>query len=287
MKRTAASATESRNYNRKKTKMKLRLSKVLWSHRELWWRLTERDVLGRYRGSLLGMTWSFLNPLAMLAVYTFVFSQIFKARWGNLENEGPLGFAINLFAGLIVFNMIAECLTKAPGLIVANPNYVKKVIFPLEVLPCVAVSSALFHALTSLVVLTLFQLIARHGLPISSLWLPLVWLPLLLGCLAATWILASLGVFLRDIGQFIAVLVSIMMFMSPIFYPASALPQKLQPLLAISPITQVIEQTRRVLITGERPSFLYIVIGCLLSGLAAELGLRFFEKSKRAFADVI
>jgi lipopolysaccharide transport system permease protein len=267
--------------------MKLRFPGVLWSQRELWWRLTEREVLGRYRGSLLGVTWSFLNPLAMLAVYTFVFSSIFKARWGNLENEGPLGFAINLFAGLIVFNMLAECLTKAPGLIVANPNYVKKVIFPLEVLPSVAVGSALFHALTSLVVLAIFQVIAGHAPSPSSLWLPLVWLPLLLGCLAVTWTLSSLGVFLRDIGQFIAVFVNMLMFLSPIFYPASALPTRFQPLLAISPLTQVIEQTRRVLVTGESPSFVYIVMGCLLSGLAAELGLRFFEKSKRAFADVI
>jgi len=267
--------------------MKLRFPGVLWSQRELWWRLTERDVIGRYKGSFLGVTWSFLNPLAMLAVYTFVFSHIFKARWGNLENEGPLGFAINLFAGLIVFNMIAECLTKAPGLIVANPNYVKKVIFPLEVLPCVAVGSALFHALTSLVVLAGFQLIARHGLPLSSLWLPIIWLPLLLGCLAVSWVLASLGVFLRDIGQFIAVLISMLMFLSPIFYPASALPSKLQPLLAISPITQVIEQTRRVLVTGNGPSFAYIIVGSIIAGLAAELGLRFFQKSKRAFADVI
>jgi lipopolysaccharide transport system permease protein len=223
----------------------------------------------------------------MLAVYTFVFSYIFKARWGNFDNEGPLGFAINLFAGLIVFNVIAECLTKAPGLIVANPNYVKKVIFPLEILPSIAVGSALFHALTSLVVLAIFQLIAGHTLFLSSLWLPLVWLPLLLGCLAVSWVLSSLGVFLRDIGQFIAVLISMLMFLSPIFYPASALPLQLQPLLAISPITQVIEQTRRVLISGNSPSLAYIIMGCLLSGLAAELGLRFFEKSKRAFADVI
>jgi lipopolysaccharide transport system permease protein len=115
----------------------------------------------------------------------------------------------------------------------------------------------------------------------------LFWLPLLLGCLAVSWVLSSLGVFLRDIGQFIAVLISMLMFLSPIFYPASALPLQLQPLLAISPITQVIEQTRRVLISGSSPSLAYIIMGCLLSGLAAELGLRFFEKSKRAFADVI
>ena len=200
--------------------MKLRFPGVLWSQRELWWRLTEREVLGRYRGSVLGVAWSFLNPLAMLAVYTFVFSYIFKARWGNLDNEGPLGFAINLFAGLIVFNIIAECLTKAPGLIVANPNYVKKVIFPLEILPSVAVGSALFHALTSLVVLAVFQLIAGHTLSLSSLWLPLVWLPLLLGCLAISWVLASLGVFLRDIGQFITVLISMLISSWGVCYQA-------------------------------------------------------------------
>lgn len=265
----------------------LRFPRVLWSHRELWWRLTEREVLGRYRGSLLGMSWSFLNPLAMLAVYTFVFSQVFKARWGGLENAGPLGFAANLFAGLIVFNLIAECINQTPGVIVANPNYVKKVIFPLEILPCVKVAGALFQAATSLVVLGIFRLLSDHSLPGSALWLPLVWLPLTMGCLAVSWILASLGVFLRDISQFMTVLTSMLMFLSPIFYPASALPARLQPLLAISPITQVIEQTRNVLLMNHSPSLPYIIIGTMLSALAAEMGLRVFLRSKRAFADVI
>lgn len=265
----------------------LRFPRVLWSHRELWWRLTEREVLGRYRGSLLGISWSFLNPLAMLAVYTFVFSQVFRAHWGNLENGGPLGFATNLFAGLIVFNVIAECLSQAPGVIIANPNYVKKVIFPLEVLPCVKVGVALFQAATSLVVLGVFRLLTDHSLPGAAVWLPLVWLPLTLGCLGMSWILASLGVFLRDISQFMTVLTSMLMFLSPIFYPASALPVRLQPLLALSPITHVIEQTRNVLLMNHGPSLLYMIIGTIISALAAEMGLRVFLKSKRAFADVI
>ena len=267
--------------------MFLSFPSAFWRNRELWWRLTEREVLGRYRGSLLGVAWSFLNPLAMLAVYSFVFSQVFKARWGGLEQAGPLAFAVNLFAGLIVFNLFAECINRAPGLVLANPNYVKKVIFPLEILACVAVGGAGFHALTSLAVLVIFELIAFHALPITFLWLPLVWLPLLLGCLALTWLLAGLGVFLRDIGQLVGVVVSMLMFLSPIFFPVSALPLRWQPLLALNPLAQVIEQTRQVVVAGQPPGTGYLLGGTLLAGLACELSYRSFQKAKRAFADVM
>jgi lipopolysaccharide transport system permease protein len=267
--------------------MILRFPRALWQHRELWWRLTEREVLGRYRGSLLGVAWSFLNPLAMLAVYTFIFSQVFKARWGSLDTTGPLGFAINLFAGLIVFNLFSECVNRAPGLILANPNYVKKVIFPLEILGCVTVGSACFHALTSLGVLTAFELIGLRRLPYTFLWLPVVWLPLLLGCLALTWLLAALGVFIRDVGQLITLAVSMLMFLSPIFFPISALPTRWQPLLALNPLATVIEQTRRVLVEGQPPGLGYLVVAPLLTIVICELAFRSFEKAKRAFADVI
>lgn len=267
--------------------MRLRFPLALWKHRELWWRLTEREVLGRYRGSALGIGWSFITPLAMLAVYTFVFSQVFKARWGELEQAGPLGFAVNLFAGLIVFNLFSECVSRAPGLVVANPNYVKKVIFPLEVLGSVAVGNASFHAITSLIILIVFELIAFRQLPITLLWLPLVWLPLLLGSLACTWVLSSAGVFLRDIGQLISVGLNMLMFLSPIFFPVSALPTKWQPVLQLNPLAQVIEQTRRVAVQGLNPDLLYLVAGTLITATACELGFRTFQKTKGAFADVI
>ena len=267
--------------------MKFRFPLALWKHRELWWRLTEREILGRYRGSLLGIGWSFINPLAMLAVYTFVFSQVFKARWGGLEQAGPLGFAVNLFAGLIVFNMFSESVSRAPGLVLANPSYVKKVVFPLEILAAVTVSTAVFHALTSLSVLVIFQLIAFHSLPITFIWLPLVWIPLVLGCLALTWLLAALGVFLRDIGQLVGVVITMLMFLSPIFFPVSALPILWQPMLALNPLAQVIEQTRQVVVIGQTPSFSYIIFGILLAGLACEFSYNSFQKAKRAFADVM
>lgn len=267
--------------------LKLRFPRLLFLNYELWLRLTEREVLGRYRGSVLGWSWSFLQPLLMLVVYTFVFSQVFQSRWGTLENRGPLAFAVNLFAGLIVFNLFAECVNRAPGLVLAHPNYVKKVVFPLEVLAAVAVGSAAFHALTSLVILLMFELAAFHALPLSFLWLPVIWLPLVLGCLGITWLLSALGVFLRDIGQVVQVGVSMLMFLSPVFFPMSAMPPRWQPLLALNPLASVIEQTRQVAIEGESPDLGYVVAGLILGVLAAEGGLRMFQKAQRAFADVM
>ena len=267
--------------------MRFQFPLALWKHRELWWRLTEREVLGRYRGSALGIGWSFITPLAMLAVYTFVFSQVFKARWGGLEQAGPLGFAVNLFAGLIVFNLFSECVSRAPGLVLANPNYVKKVIFPLEVLGSVAVGSAGFHAITSLIILVVFELIAFHHLPITLLWLPLVWLPLVLGSLACTWILSAGGVFLRDIGQLIGVALNMLMFLSPIFFPVSALPTRWQPILALNPLAQVIEQTRRVAVQGLKPDLAYLLAGTIVMIMACEASFLVFQRTKKAFADVM
>jgi lipopolysaccharide transport system permease protein len=267
--------------------MRLRFLRSLWKQREVLWRLSEREVLGRYRGSMLGLAWSFIQPLSMLAVYTFIFTTVFQARWGINAEGGSLAFAINLFAGLIVFNLLAECLSKAPTLILANPNYVKKVIFPLETLAFVNVAGATFHAGASLVVLFIFELIAFRRLPITLVWLPLVWAPLLLGSLAATWVLSALGVYLRDIGQVIGVVVSMLMFLSPIFYPISALPPRWQAVLSFSPLTHIIEQTRRVLVAGTPPSAGYLVLGTLLSLLAAEIAFRAFEKSRKGFADVL
>ena len=256
-------------------------------NRELWWRLTEREVIGRYRGSVLGWGWSLLTPLMMLGVYTFVFSTVFKARWGDLEQAGSLGFAINLFAGLITYNIFAECATQAPTLILSNTNYVTKVIFPLETLSAVSVSAALFHACTSTLVLIAFELIAVQQVPLTVLLLPLVWLPYLLGCLAMSWLVSALGVFLRDLGQLIGVMVSMLMFMSAVFYPLSALPPALQTLLGLNPLVVVIEQSRRILVQGVAPSLSYMVLGLVLMLFLCEISFRLFNKARRGFADVL
>ena len=256
-------------------------------HRHLIFKLTEREILGRYRGSVFGIFWSFLQPLLMLAVYTLVFSTVFKTRWPGVVDERPIGFAINLFAGLIVFNLISECLIKAPGLVLANPSYVKKVVFPLEVLGYVTVGCALFHSLIGIVVLMVFQLVANGKIALTIWLLPITWFPLLLLALASTWILSAMGVYIRDISQAIGAFVSMLMFISPIFFPFTALPAQWQSILAFNPIAPMIEQTRAVAVSGQYPKLMYIVAGIGLGLVFCELSYKTFMKAKGGFADVM
>ena len=263
--------------------------KPLWRNRSLLWQLSQREIQGRYKGSMLGWGWSLVTPLMMLAVYTFVFAEIFQARWPETADNGPLAFAINLFAGLIVFGIFSETANQAPSLILDNSNLVTKVIFPLEILPGVVVSSALFHGCTSLGVLILFQLISGGitAVPASILFLPLVWTPLIMGCLATGWLLSSLGVYFRDLSQITGVAVNLLMFMSAVFYPVSALPEQWRPLLQLNPLITIIEQTRRVAIEGQAPSAAYFVVGTVAGYLACSISQRAFHKASRGFADVL
>jgi lipopolysaccharide transport system permease protein len=267
----------------------LQWPKPLWRNRGLLWQLSQREVQGRYRGSMLGWGWSLVTPLLMLAVYTFVFAHVFQARWPETASQGPLGFAINLFAGLIVFGIFSETANQAPALILDNANLVTKVIFPLEILPGVVVASALFHGCTSLGVLILFQLISGglSTIPATIIWLPVVWIPLTMGCLAVGWSLSALGVYLRDLGQVTGVAVNLLMFLSAVFYPVSALPQQWRPLIELNPLITIIQQTRHVAIEGQAPSMVYLIVGTLLGYLACCLSLRGFQKASRGFADVL
>lgn len=258
----------------------------LWRHRSLIHASTRREVLGRYRGSVLGLMWSFFNPLFMLSVYTFVFSEVFRARW-SAGSESKTEFALVLFAGLIVFNLFAECINRAPGLILSNPNYVKKVVFPLEILPFVGLLSALYHGLISLCVWLVAYLVL-FGVPHATvLLLPLILLPFVLFIMGLSWALASLGVFLRDVSQFIGVVVTTLMFLSPIFYPASALPESYRHILYLNPLTPAIEMTREVLYWGKLPDVALLGIYWLATGVIAWFGFAWFQKTRKGFADVI
>ena len=248
--------------------------------------LVQREVVGRYRGSFMGILWSFFNPVFMLVVYTFVFSVVFKARW-NAGSDSKTEFALILFAGLIMFNLFAECINRAPGLIIANTNYVKIVVFPLEVLPWVALGSALFHALLSLGVWLIAYLIF-FGLPhVTVLLMPLVMLPLLLLVIGASLLLAALGVYLRDVSQFIGIFTTVLMFLSPVFYPASALPEQYRDLLLLNPLTPAIEQARDVLFWGKVPDLNFLSVYLLATASFAWLGFAWFQKTRKGFADVL
>jgi lipopolysaccharide transport system permease protein len=252
----------------------------------LFYSLVKREISGRYRGSTLGLLWAFLSPLLMLAVYTFCFSVIFKARW-HTGGDSKIEFALQLFCGLIVFNLFSETVNRAPYLILSNVNYVKKVVFPLEILPCVTLGAAFFHFVISVLVWLIFW-IASFGMPPLSIWqLPLVILPLILWTLGLSWFLASLGVYLRDIGQVIGVATAALMFVTPVFYPITALPEQYHAYLLLSPLTSIVEQSRGVMILGNSLVLSDWLWGLAKSALVCVLGYMWFQKTRKGFADIV
>ena len=248
--------------------------------------LIRREVVGRYKGSMLGIFWSFFTPVFMLVVYTFVFSVVFKARWSG-GGDSKSEFALVLFAGLLVFNLFSECVNRAPGLVLANTNYVKKIVFPLEILPVVSLGAALFHTIVSLLAWLVFY-IALYGIPpVTIFLLPLVLFPLLLLTLGISWFLASISVYLRDIGQFIGIIITAMLFLSPIFYPLSTLPESYQTALQANPLTLPVEMARDVLFWGKTPQWGNLAAYSAMSLLIAWSGFAWFQKTRKGFADVI
>ena len=265
----------------------LSLLRSLWRNRQLIVQMTKREVVGRYRGSVLGIAWSFFNPLLMLTIYTLVFSVIFKSHWGVNTDETKTQFAIVLFVGMIVHSLFADVINRAPGLITSNVNFVKKVVFPLDILPSVAIGAALFHGLVSLGVLLIAFLLYNGYLNWTAIFIPLVLLPLIILTLGFAWMLASLGVFLRDLGQTTGIITMVMFFLSPIFYPVTALPVALRPWIMANPLTFIIEQAREVLIWGHLPNWMGLGIYTLAATAVAWAGYIWFQKTRKGFADVL
>ena len=256
-------------------------------NQQLIFQLIKREVVGRYKGSIFGLAWSFFNPILMMIIYTFVFSVVFKSRWGSTGADSKAEFALILFAGMIIFNLFSEAVIRSPSLIIDRVNYVKKVVFPLEILPVVNLGCALFHALISLLVLILAMTILNGQILWTIVFLPLVLLPLILLILGISWFLAALGVFMRDIGQFIGILMTILMFLSPIFYPISALPVKYQGWILFNPLSFIIEQARVILISGGMPDLLGLSIYLAFALFAMLSGFAWFQKTRKGFADVL
>lgn len=268
-------------------KMKfLKIIKGFWVNRNLIAQFTKRDVISRYKGSYLGIIWSFLNPLLMLAVYTFVFSEVFQAKWGT-GSGNKLEFALLIFCGLVTFNIFGELIGRAPSLIINHGNYVTKVVFPLEILPLAVMGSSLVHSLISFFILITGCLFAFGTLHWTIIFIPLILIPLILLALGIGYFLASLGVYLRDIGQFVGIAIQALMLLSPIFYSVSSLPEKFQTLFSLNPISYVVEDMRQVIIWGTLPHFNWMAIEFIISIFVFWLGYAWFEKTKKGFADVM
>jgi homopolymeric O-antigen transport system permease protein len=265
----------------------LGLVRRLWPARGLAYRLTRREVETRYRGSLLGLLWAFVNPLVLLAIYTFVFGVVLAPRFPGGRGERLSGFALALFCGLIPFNVVNECAVRATGLVLGVPNYVKRMVFPLEVLPVSLVGSVLFHGAISTLILLGAAALSTGGLPWTAALAPLVCVPLVFLSLAAAWLLSSLGVFLRDLGQGVALVNQVLLFATPIFYPADALPPALAPLVALNPLAFLVDNLRRTILGAAPPEWTGLAVWSLVSGTAMVFCYAWFMKTKRAFADVL
>lgn len=261
------------------------LAKSLWRNRQLIVQMTKREVVGRYKGSVMGLAWSFFNPVFMLVVYTFVFSMIFKSRWGG--DDSKTLFAVVLFVGMIVLGLFSEVLNRAPSLILSNVNYVKKVVFPIEILPVIAMGAALFHSLISLSVLLAAFVLFNGYLHWTVIFAPLIFFPLVIVTLGLAWMLAALGVFLRDVGQTIGIITTVLMFLSPVFYPVTAVPEKFRPFIMANPLTFIIEQAREVLIWGHLPNWIGLGIYTVAATVVAWAGYALFQKTRKGFADVL
>lgn len=250
--------------------------------------LIKRDIVARYKGSILGIGWSMINPLIMISIYTLVFSQIFQAKWGSSPNNNdPLYFGINLFCGLIVFNMFSECATKSPTLITSNPNYVKKVVFPLYTLGEMVIGGTLIHALINTIILIITKILIVGGIGANIIFLPLVWLSFTLECLGMVWLVCTVGVFIRDTGQVINALVSMTMFLSPIFYPSSAIPNELTWLIGLNPLVKTIENTRLIIMENGSPEIISLLVQIIIGIAWCEVNYRILRKSSEYFGDVI
>lgn len=261
--------------------------KSVVQHRRLIMSLARHEIIARYRGSVFGLLWSFLNPVFMLAVYTFVFSVVFQARWGTGGSGSKAEFALILFAGLLVFNLFAECISRAPALIISNATYVKKVVFPLEILPWVTLGSALFNAAIGLFVWLLFSLFVFGLPPLTLFLLPVVLLPLLFFIMGLSWFLASLGVYLRDVSQVIGIVITALMFLTPIFYPLTAIPESYHIYIYLNPLTFIVEQVRNLLVFGQGLCLFEHVLLTTCSVFVAWLGYAWFQKTRKGFADVL
>lgn len=263
----------------------------LWANRNLIRRLTKRAIHDRYQGSLLGVFWSLLNPMIMIAVYTFVFSIVFKAKWstdGGSGQDSNMHFAVILFCGLIVHSFFSEVLIKSPNLITTNVSYVKKIVFPIEVIVVVTICESIFYALINFAVLmVVLILVSDDPFKMQILFAPVVFLPLIILSLGVGWILSSLGVFIRDINQTTGILSSMLLFMSPVFFPLSALPKNFQTLVKCNPLTFIIEQLRAVVIFGNSPDWLGLTVYTGVAIGVLIIGFSCFQLTRKGFADVL
>ena len=261
---------------------------ALWQHRYLIRQLAVREIATRYKGTILGFAWPFLGPLVMLAVYTVVFGYILKVRWAATGEHGMVTFVARLYCGLLVFQVFQESLSKASTLIISVPNYVKKVIFPLDILPVVILLAALFHGLVGGAMLWGLYAVAGTSVPWwTGVFLPFVWGPLVLWALGLSWFVSALGVFIRDMHHVVGLALQVLFFATPIFYPLDVVPERIAVFLRLNPLAGIVVNSRRILVLGQAPDWTTLLTGCAYGFAVLVLGHAVFMRLRKAFSDVV
>lgn len=259
---------------------------ALGPYRSLTWELAKRDVLGRYRGASFGLLWSLISPFLLLCIYTFAFGSVMGGRW-NQPGTTDAHFSIILFAGLIVHGFFSECLVRAPELVVSNPNFVKRVIFPLEILPWPMVFSALFHALMNVLVFLLLRFVLDRAFDWTFVMLPLVLLPLVVLGLGAAWFIAALSVYFRDLKQVVGLISTAMLFMSSALMPIESVPPAYRWVFEYNPLTFIIDQAREVMLWGRMPDWAGLGLYLAVATVVMFAGWAWFRATRKGFADVL
>lgn len=256
-------------------------------NRNLVSRLAKREFTQRFHGSFLGWIWVILTPLLTAIVFTFVFSAVFQSRWQPGIETGSFDFALILLTGVGVHSAFAEMLSRAPNLIIGNSSYVTKVIFPIEILPVVILISALLNMFLALGIVILGNLVLNGKFPVTIIFFPFILVPYIFFLLSLNLFFATIGVFFRDISQLVALVITLSMFMTPIFYPVSAVPPAFQTAMFLNPLTFIVEQAREVLLFGRAPDFWGLAIYMIASLVALAASYWFFQRLRKGFADVV
>lgn len=259
---------------------------TLRKHSYLLKQLVKKDIKQRYQGSILGMLWSFIVPILMLVIYTFVFSEVFQAKW-DIDTSDKYQFALVLFCGLSAFNMVSEVMNRATTLIVSNTNYVKKVIFPLEILPVVIMFSALFNCVISFSILIVAKIIIYKNISSTLYLIFFAMIPLIVLSVGLGLFISAVSVYLKDVGNVISVLVTVLMYMSPVFFSLSSVPENFRGICEVNPMTYIIENFRNVVLYGESLNWKYWGISCVVALAIYLFGKVVFMRAKEGFADVL
>lgn len=264
------------------------LLRGLWHHRSLTFQFGVRSLRNAYSGSVLGLAWMMMRPLLMLLVFTFVFGVVFQSRFFPAHTSAnPVDFGLALFLGLSIFTLLADMVGKAPGLIVGNTNFVKRVAFPLDVLVVSEFAAAVMQLLVSLGLFAILTLLRQRGMPAATLSLPFVILPFAAFVLGLSFFLAATSVFLRDLPQIANMAVTVLMFLSPIFFPISAMPPTAQAWMFLNPVADVVEQARGAIFLGAWPDGWVLLRQYTIGFAVLWLGWAWFEGTRRGFADVL